>query len=96
VASLAAVTRSALGFNHGPDRGRCVVVSLLDGDLIEFRPYGTQRRYQVRAIDCYEWVLRSRANAATLERARAKKARKAERLAQQRQARAEKRLFRKD
>lgn len=88
-----ALTRSNLGHNHGPDRGRQLVVSLVAGDLIEFRPYGTRRTIAVPAIQAYEWALRSLANLETLKKARASKERRAIRLAQQRQARAERRLF---
>lgn len=88
-----AVTQSILGSRHGPDRQRRLVVSLIAGDLIEFRPYGTSRKYVVGAVEAYEWLLRTKANCALLEKARAKKAKRAERLARQRQERAEKRLF---
>jgi hypothetical protein len=47
----------------------------------------------VALIDVYRYALRCRVNRDTLERARARKARKADRLAALRIARAEKRLF---
>jgi hypothetical protein len=85
-----AVTRGVLG--HGPDKGRRVVVSLVHGDLLEFRPQGTRRRYRIGAMAAYEWVLRSLATAANLQRLRERKANKAKRLAEARQRRAERRL----
>lgn len=97
---VARVTRSELGGCFGPDRGRRIVVSLVPGggagipDTISLRPHGT-RRAEIGAVeDLYRYLLRCRVNAGVLERARARKARKAERLAAQRQARAEKRLLR--
>jgi len=82
------VTRNTLGGNHGPDRGRKLAVSLVDGDLIEFRPTGTRRRHVVSAFDVFAFVLRT--EAAVVRRAieKARKDRKAQRLADARQARA--------
>jgi hypothetical protein len=91
-----AVTLGTLGGNHGPDRNRRLVVSLVDGDLIEFRPYGTKRTYQAPATAVYEWLLRSQAQSKQMAKLRERKAAKQQRLADQRQRRAEKRLFRKD
>lgn len=87
--------RDTLGYNHGPDRGRRVSVGLLDGDLIALRPAGTRREpLTILATDLYEYLLRKEANVACLAKARAKKEKKAIRLANQRQERAEKRLVR--
>ena len=87
-----AVTRGVLGHHHGPDKGRRLVVSLVNGDLLEFRPHGTRRRYRIGAMAAYEWVLRSLATAANMQRLRERKANKAKRLAEARQRRAERRL----
>lgn len=91
-----AITRGTLPPSFGPDRGRRLVVSLEAGDLVVIRPAGTRRRYSAGAVDVLSWMLRSQANAAALAKARDRKARKASRLAAARQARAEKRLFKKD
>jgi len=84
--TVSRVTRGTLNFRYGPDRDKHLVISLRDGDLITLKPLRTSRPY----------LLRCRANREVLERAREKKARKAERLAAMRQKRAEKRLFEKE
>lgn len=88
-----AITFAGLSCFHGPDRGRKLVVSLEPGDLITIRPAGTRRTHQISAFDVYAFMLRSEANRLTLERARARKAKRAARLAAQRQLRAERKLF---
>jgi hypothetical protein len=88
-----AVTKGSLPALFGADSGRRLVVSLEAGDLITFRPARTPRRYSMRAVDVFAWVLRCRANAAQLEKAREAKDRRAKRLAAARQERAERRLF---
>ena len=87
------LTRGALDGSHGPDRGRKLVASFVPGDLVEIRPQGTRRAEVISLFDIYRLSLRMRANAEHLQKARAKKERKALRLAAQRQIRAEKRLF---
>lgn len=88
-----AVTREILGAAFLADKDRRLVVSLEAGDLICFRPSGTRRVYKRVAKDVFAWVLRCEANALVLAAAREKKERKSTRLAQQRQERAERRLF---
>lgn len=90
-----AVTREACGGSFGADSKRRLVVSLEAGDLVCVRPQRTKRVYRVAAKDLFHWLLRSEANLLALARARDVKARRAERLARQRQDRAEKRLFEK-
>lgn len=88
------ITRGALGFHHGPDRGRRLVVSLVDGDLVQFRPAGTSRPpIAMTAQDLYDHVLRTQAAAAARKRAQEKRERQAAALARRRQQRAERRLF---
>lgn len=87
-------TQSVLGHGYGPDNDKRLVFTMGAGDLVNIRPERTTRSVNIRAIDLYAYCLRIEANRQCLENARAKKARKAERLAQQRQARAEKRLTR--
>lgn len=91
-----AVTHNPAGFGFGPDSKRKLVVSLEAGDLVVVRPLRTARTYRIEARDLFRYLLQLEANRLNLERARDIKARKAERLAAQRQARAEKRLFKKE
>jgi hypothetical protein len=74
------------------DSGRHLAVTFGKNDTLVFWPKGTTRRVEASAADLYRYVLRCRANAAVLERARERKAARAQRFANQRQARAEKRL----
>ena len=62
-------------------------------DVIGVRPERTGRELCITAVDLYAHLLRMKANHEHLERARERKARKAERLARLRQARAERRLL---
>lgn len=90
-----AMTHGELDASFGaPDRDRKLIVSLEAGDLIVMRPQGTRRPMKAAAIDVYRWMIRCEANRITLERARDKKSRKAQRLADARQKRAEARLRR--
>ena len=66
------VTRGALGFNHGQDKGRSLTVSLEAGDLITFRPKGARQRHTLSAFDLFNYVMRTEA----LARAREKRERK--------------------
>jgi hypothetical protein len=91
-----AVTREALGFNHAKKYRKPVIVALEAGDIITLRPQGTRWKVSARAIDVFDWIVRSQAMSANMAKLREKKAKKAVRLAQQRQARAERRLFRKE
>lgn len=83
----------ALDGQFGPDRGKRLVVTLKADGLLEIRPERTQRTETVHILDVYRFAIRCRVNLSVLERARQRKAKKAERLARQRQERAEKRLF---
>jgi hypothetical protein len=93
------VTAGDLDGTFGPDRGRRMVVAFLPGDgkgipdIISLRPLRTRRAEQVAVVDVYRWALKCRVNRELLEKARDRKSRKAERLARQRQERAEKKLF---
>lgn len=98
---VARVTRCALDGTYGPDRDRPVVIKLIPGDpetnipdMMELRPLGTRRSERVAVMDVYRYALRCRVNRDVLEKARHKKERKAQRLADLRQKRAEKRLLR--
>jgi len=89
-----AITRDALNGAFGSDRGKRLIVSLEASDIISMRLSRTRRVLRIKASDLWHYLNRCQVNREQLERARAKKERKATRLAAARQARAEKRLFR--
>lgn len=89
---VCAITREGLNGAYGPDSGRKLIVTLEAGDLISIRPQGTRRAEKVSAFDVYRFAIRCKVNLITLEKARDRKAKKAERLASERVARADKRL----
>jgi hypothetical protein len=78
--------------SFGPDRGKRIVVTLHPDGRLELRPERSRRTETVHAIDVYRFAVSCRANRDNLERARTIKARKAQRLADERQRRAEKKL----
>jgi hypothetical protein len=85
----------------GPDSGRRIIITIVPGqgtvpDMLVLRPFRTRRPESVSVIDVYRYALQCRANLEFLEKAREKKARKAARLASQRQERAERKLFGKE
>lgn len=95
---LSRLTETRLDNSYGADRQRRIVVTITpnpNGDLLTLRPERTRRGETVTLADVYRFALRCRVNREVLERARAKKERKAARLAAQRRERAEKRLFEK-
>jgi hypothetical protein len=87
------ITRGKLSAFHGTDRNRKLIVSLVGDDLVEIRPAGTRRARRMTAFDIWTHMVRSEALAAARIKAHAKRERRLERLARQRQARAERRLF---
>lgn len=89
---VAAITREALGGQFGSDKRRKLIVTLEAGDLIVVRPQGTRRPEKMSAVDVYRYMIRCKSNLIALTKARDKKARKAERLAAARIARADKRI----
>lgn len=91
--SVRRVTLAQLDGSFGKERGRELVVSLADGDIIIFRAKGTRHQETLTAADAYRYAVRCRANKAALEKSREHKQRKHERLAALHQARAEKKLF---
>jgi hypothetical protein len=91
------VSVEPLDGSFGADRGRRIVVAFVPGregipDRLELRPLGTRRAESLAVVDVYRYALRCRVGRDLLERARARKAAKAVRLAAQRQQRAERRL----
>lgn len=97
---LARISNGQLDGTFGRDRNRRVVITLRPAtgtylpDMIELRPERTRRSELIAVMDVYRYALKCRVNRELLERARNRKARKAERLARARQDRAEKRLIR--
>jgi hypothetical protein len=94
---IARRTQKALDGSFGPDRGRAIVVKLIPGndstdDLVELRPHGTRRAETIAVLDVYRYALRCRVGREQLEKARDRKAKKAERLARERLDRAERKL----
>jgi len=72
-------TRGVLSPSHGKDKNKPIVVSLKHGDLIELKPLHSRKiRYTVSVFDVYSFAVRRYAQAQLLEKARAKKAKKAE------------------
>lgn len=69
---------------YGPDRDRPFVVTLApstDGDTISLKPLGRRTGSVVVLLSTvYAWALQAQANRVQLERARAKAAKKRERL----------------
>lgn len=90
---VSARTIGTLPANFGTDRNKRLVLTCQPGDVISLRPEHTHRELTITAIDLYTHLIRCQANQEHLAKARDRKARKAARLAAQRQARAEKRLY---
>lgn len=67
------VTKGTLGGQFGPDRTRNLVVGLVNGDLLVFKPKGTRQKVTVNINDVYAWCLRSKALSAQLVKARERK-----------------------
>lgn len=84
----------ALDGTFGPDRGKRLVVTIRMDGRIEIRPERTTRTETIHVLDVYRYAIRCRVNSVVLAKARERKAKKADRLAQQRQERAEQRLCR--
>lgn len=88
------LTKNALGGCYGSDKSRKLVVSLRDGDIVAFRPAGTRREVTATALDLYAAVVRWQANRVNLEKARERKAKKAEQRINARIARADAKMKR--
>jgi hypothetical protein len=72
------LTKETLGGGFGPDRKRRLVVSLRDGDVVEFRPHGCRKgKVSMMLKDVYRYALQCEANKRHLAKARERKARKA-------------------
>lgn len=56
-------TEEPLGAGFGPDKHRRLVVSLVAGDLIVFRPERLREGVTIRAVDAYRWALQCKAEA---------------------------------
>lgn len=78
--------------SFGKYRGRKLIVGLSVGDILLFRPKGTQQVETLSALDAYRFAIQCRVNSAARVKAKAKRERRDSRLAAERQKRAEKRL----
>lgn len=78
--------------SFGCDADKHLVVTLHRDGRIDLRPEGTRRQETIHAIDVYRFAIRCRVGRGQLEKARVAKSKRAERLAAQRQERAERRL----
>ena len=81
------MSRGTLSCCFGPDSNRKLIVSLEPGDLLTLKPSRTRRAETISLFDVYRLALQFRVNRAQLEKAREKKAKKAQRLADLRLAR---------
>lgn len=88
------VTAAELGGNFGSDRRRRLVVTLLAGDLVSFRPERTRQVVTMLAVDLYRVALRAVANRISLEKARNRKVAVAARRMAARIRRADQRMSR--
>ena len=76
--SVTRVTAGTLGYGHGPDRDRNLVVSISYGDVLVLKPKGRREGSVVTLplIDLYTYGLKCRANKAHMEKLRERKAKK--------------------
>jgi len=81
----------ALDGTFGKDRDRRVVITLHPNGLIVLRPERMRRAETIHLIDLYRYAIRCRVSKQLLEKARERKAKKAERLGRARLDRAAKR-----
>ena len=88
-------TAATLDGSFGPDRHKRIILTIHPNGLLELRPERTRRSETIDIVDVYRFAMRCRVGRTQLEKARERKAKKAERLARQRQERAERRLFEK-
>ncbi len=94
------MSASALDGSFGPDRNKRVVITLVPGngestpDMLALRPERTRRAERIAVIDVYRYAMQCRVHQEINQKMREHKARRDERLASQRIARAEKRLVR--
>ena len=86
-------TLDGLPLNYGTDKRKRLILTCHPQDVIGLRPERTGRELKITAVDLYAHLIRIAASCKTLEKARAKKAAKAIRLARNRQEYAERKLF---
>lgn len=86
------ITREAYGYTH---KKRKLVVTLEPPDLLTVKEIKSRQKYAVAIWDVYVWLVRCAADKAHMEKLRLKKQRKAERMARQRLASAERRFWQK-
>jgi len=86
------VTRDTLGGSFGPDRNRKLVVKLAAGDVLVLWPQGTRQKVSIEISQVYRQALQHKAQVALLEKARKRKAQKAEQRASRKVAYYDKKL----
>jgi len=86
------VTRDILGGSFGPDRNRKLVVKLAAGDVLVLWPQGTRQKVSIEISQVYRQALQYKAQVAMLEKARKRKAQKAEQRASRKVAYHDKKL----
>lgn len=89
--SVTRVTAGTLGYSHGSDRDRKLVITLSYGDYIVLKPKGRRTgAVTILAVDLYTYGLKCQVNKVRLEKARETLAKKRERE----QARKSRRIIR--
>jgi len=86
------VTRDILGGSFGPDRNRKLVVKLAAGDVLVLWPQGTRQKVSIEISQVYRQALQYKAQVAMLEKARKRKAQKADQRASRKVAYYDKKL----
>lgn len=81
-----------LGRDFGKDRGKKLILTLHPDGRIEIRPERSRKSESIMVIDVYRYAIKCRVLMDGLRRMLDKRARKAERLAAQRQQRAERKM----
>jgi hypothetical protein len=67
------VSKKELDGTFCRDHGKRLVISLKNEDLIEFRVFNSQKRYDISIFDLFKYTVRRYAANAVLEKARNKK-----------------------
>lgn len=86
------VTRRTLDRRYGRHRSLPLVVTMLEGDLIEMRPLKSPIKHTLDIFDVYQFALEREANAKRVQRLKARKVKRQARLERDRIKAAEDRL----
>lgn len=82
----------ALDGNFGNQKGKRLILTLHPDGRIEIRPERSRRSESIMIADVYRFAIRCRLNLELIRKMNERKAKKAERLAAQRQQRAERNM----